>query len=206
MMLNRRTFLILGGVAMGALRLGLPATPARAQSPQAAVGFVRQTGSALAAVVNGPGSDADRKSRLTAILYRDVDIDGIGRFCLGRFWRVASPRQQAEYLALFHDVLVTSITSHLGDYRGVSFTIGGATAGDGGISVSTVISRPGNAPANVDWIVTQVNGQWKIIDVVAEGTSLRLTQRDDYLSYLARNGNDVQALIDALRRQTSQSG
>jgi phospholipid transport system substrate-binding protein len=42
--------------------------------------------------------------------------------------------------------------------------------------------------------------------MLAEGTSLRLTQRDDYYSYLARNNNSVQALIDAMRRQVDQAG
>jgi phospholipid transport system substrate-binding protein len=40
--------------------------------------------------------------------------------------------------------------------------------------------------------------------VVAEGTSLRLTQRSDYASYLSRNNNNVQALIDAMRQQAKQ--
>jgi phospholipid transport system substrate-binding protein len=45
-----------------------------------------------------------------------------------------------------------------------------------------------------------------VIDVIAEGTSLRLTQRCDYASFLSRNGNNVQALIDALRQQAAAAG
>jgi phospholipid transport system substrate-binding protein len=40
--------------------------------------------------------------------------------------------------------------------------------------------------------------------VIAEGTSMRLTQRDDYASFLARNNGDVEALIAALRRQAAE--
>ena len=43
------------------------------------------------------------------------------------------------------------------------------------------------------------------MDVVAEGTSLRLTQRSDYASYLTHNGNDVEKLIAAMRRQIESS-
>jgi phospholipid transport system substrate-binding protein len=39
--------------------------------------------------------------------------------------------------------------------------------------------------------------------VIAEGTSLRLTQRSDYAAFLSRNGNSVQALIDALKQQAA---
>jgi phospholipid transport system substrate-binding protein len=41
--------------------------------------------------------------------------------------------------------------------------------------------------------------------VVAEGTSLRLTQRSDYSSYLSHNGNNVDTLISAMRRQVAAS-
>ena len=58
----------------------------------------------------------------------------------------------------------------------------------------------------MDWLVSVDGGGPKIIDVIAEGTSLRLTQRSDYSSYLAHNNNSVQALIDALRQQASQPG
>ena len=42
----------------------------------------------------------------------------------------------------------------------------------------------------------------KVIDVVAEGISLRLTQRNDYAAVLSRSNNDVGALVAAMRQQT----
>jgi phospholipid transport system substrate-binding protein len=50
-------------------------------------------------------------------------------------------------------------------------------------------------------VVADENGTPKIIDVIAEGTSLRLTQRSDYASFLAHNGGNIDALIAALREQ-----
>ena len=45
----------------------------------------------------------------------------------------------------------------------------------------------------------------KIIDVIAEGTSLRITQRDDYASFLSQHGDNLDALLEGLRRQISQN-
>ena len=83
-----------------------------------------------------------------------VDVDGVARFCLGRFWRTASPQQQQNYMTLFHQVLVNNITSKLGEYRGVHFTMGRAQQRDDNAVVSTVVERPNNPPTNVDWIVS----------------------------------------------------
>jgi len=135
-----------------------------------------------------------------------VDVDGVGRFCLGRFWRAATPEQQRQYLELFHRVLQVSITSKMGDYQGVNFIMGRALPRDSEVvAVSTTVLRPGNPPAKVEWLVSMASASPKVVDVMAEGTSLRLTQRDDYVSYLSRNNNRIQALIDAMRRQSNQA-
>jgi phospholipid transport system substrate-binding protein len=137
------------------------------------------------------------------VIDHTVDIEDIARFCLGRFWRIASPAQQKEYVDLFHRVLVVNITGKIGDYQGVTASIGSASEREGNFAVSSIVTRPGNAPAKVDWVVSYSTGSPKIVDVIAEGTSLRITQRQDYASYLSRNGNNVQALIDAMRRQAA---
>jgi phospholipid transport system substrate-binding protein len=175
-------------------------------STDKASAFVKSTGDRLVAVVNGPGSASSKRAAMTQIIDADVDVDGIARFCLGRFWRQATPEQQKQYLALFHEVLVTNITSKLGEYQGVTFTMGRAKTQDEEVAVSTTVVRPNNPPTAVDWIIANPSTNPKIIDVVAEGTSLRLTQRQDYASYLTHNNNSVDALIAAMKNQIGQSG
>src|SRR3954469_14837021 len=99
MMLNRRTLLLTAAAALAALSLRLPA--AWAQNVDQATAFIDRTARELAAVVNGPGSAGDKQAKLQAIVDRTVDVQEVARFCLGRFWRTATPEQQREYLALF---------------------------------------------------------------------------------------------------------
>ena len=176
-----------------------------AQGVDKATAFVKSTGDRLVGIVNGPGSAGSKRAAMTQILSTDVDVDGIGRFCLGRFWRTATPEQQKQYLSLFHEVLVTNITAKLGEYQGVTFTMGRSKPQDEEAVVSTTVIRPNNAPTAVDWIIANPSADPKIIDVVAEGTSLRLTQRQDYASYLAHNNSNVDALIAAMKNQVSQA-
>jgi phospholipid transport system substrate-binding protein len=201
-MILRRHFLMLATAATL-----VPLTHAAwAQSLDRATAFIKTTGDRLVGVVNGPGSASAKRATMTGILNDAVDVDGIARFCLGRFWRTATPAQQQQYVQLFHEVLVNNITAKLGDYKGVSFTMGRSHMdGDNGV-VSTTVNRPNNPPTAVDWIVSSPNASPKIVDVVAEGTSLRLTQRQDYASYLTHNGNSVDALIAAMKKQVSQGG
>lgn len=203
-MLTRRILLMSAPAVLPVL--GLPLSPARAQGLDQATAFVEQTMKEIAAVVNAPDSLAGKQQKLQVIIDRTVDVDGVARFCLGRFWRTASPGQQNQYLDLFHRVLMINITGKVGEYQGVSFVLGRTLAREGAISVASTVNRPGTAPSKVDWLVSGETGSPRIIDVIAEGTSLRLTQRSDYAAYLAHNNNSVQALIDALRQQASQPG
>jgi phospholipid transport system substrate-binding protein len=198
-MINRRHFLTIAAVS------ALLPLSAWAQSADKAAAFVKSTGDRLVAVVNGSGSAGSKRSQMTQIIDSDVDVDGIGRFCLGRYWKQATPDQQKKYLALFHEVLVTNITSKLGEYQGVTFTMGRARPQDEEAVVSTTVVRPNNGPTAVDWVIANPSGSPKIIDVVAEGTSLRLTQRQDYASYLTHNNGNVDALIAAMKNQVSQN-
>lgn len=177
--------------------------PAAAQSATQASAFMQQTGEQLVQIVNGPGSDAQKEAQLRQTIDQRVDVNGIAKFVLGRFWRVATPAQQQEYLNLFRRVLVISVDSKLGEYKGVTFTMGRTTPREGGQLVATVIKRPNQAPADVEWLVEDVNGSPKITDVVAEGTSLRLTQRADYASFIVHNNDSIQALLAAMKKQVS---
>jgi phospholipid transport system substrate-binding protein len=97
-------------------------------------------------------------------------------------------------------VLLNNISGHLGEYRGVSFTMTGSQPQGEDTLVGTIINRPNQPAANVQWVV-RTAGAPKVLDLVAEGTSLRLTQRQDYASYLSRHGGSIDALIAAMKRQ-----
>jgi len=198
-MLTRRAFMIFSAatVALIASR----SKPAMAEVDAAA--FVQAFGKRLTDVVNGDAPMADKKRLLQPLIDADVDVDTIARFCLGRFTSASTPQQIAEFTKLFHAVLINNITSKIGEYKGVTFSIGAANVRGGDSVVNSIVTRPNNAPNNVQWIVSTSSGAPKIVDVVAEGTSLRLTQRSDYASYLSQHGNNVDALIAAMRAQLS---
>ncbi len=194
-MLIRRTTLLLGAAAVATLAAG-PRVWA-----QDATGFIVNLGNQLAAIVNGGGGYDDKKRRLAPLIDQAVDVDGIAQFCLGIYWRRASPQQQAEFNRLFHAVLLNNIGGKLGQFQGVTFRPTTTSQREGDSVVGTVIQRPNQQPNNVQWVVSTASGRPKIVDVQAEGVSLRLTQRNDYGAFLSRNNGNVDALLAAMRQQ-----
>lgn len=195
-MLTRRHMLVVSAALLAAPRHG----SAQGVDPTR---FVVNLGNALVEIVNSPGPYEDKKQRLAPLIENDVDVDGIARFCLGRFSRTATPQQIGEYTRLFHQVLMNNIFGKIGQFQGVTFKPTTTTQAEEGALVGTVIQRPNQQPNNVQWVVNSVSGQPKIVDVKAEGASLRLTQRNDYASFLSQNNGNLDALISAMKRQLS---
>lgn len=199
-MLTRRWLVLASVTGVGVVAAG-PGAHAQAGSAAAATQFINSLGQRLVAIVNQDTGAAQERQEMRPLIEQAVAIDEIGQFVLGLYWRRATAAQRQQFLHLFHDVLINNIVGKLGEFKGVSYRMTQTQARGGEFYVGTTITRPNQQPANVQWVVSFASGQPKVIDLYAEGTSLRLTQRADYASYLARNGNNLDALLAALRRQ-----
>src|SRR4051794_37055950 len=108
---------------LGVLLTTSPAAMADGQGFAAATQFIRDAGQQLATLVQGHPFEAEKRRRLEAFLYDVVDVAGVARFCLGRFWAAATPPQQQDYLRLFRQVLVTAVAVRVGDYPAGQFRV-----------------------------------------------------------------------------------
>ena len=199
-LLSRR--LVLAGFVV------LGATPARAQQMDInrATAFVDRAGQDLVNAINDLRlNQTQRRDRVASILRTAIDIEGTGRFILGRYVRQASPAELQDYLKLFDEIIIRNLSARFGEYRGVKFSLGRSqqrTEEDA--LVSTLVERPNTPAFTLDWRVAEINGQPKVVDVIAEGTSLRLTTRSEYAAVIQRNGGRVASLLDAMRGQIAQ--
>lgn len=198
--------MLLSGNAISNSSFAIPTAQAQTTYTTAQLSkWLETTGNKMVAVVNSDASAKEKKAKFLTVLNEDVDVDTIAKFCLGRFWRTASPDEQKEYLQLFRQVLINSITDRLGEYKGVSFNIGKTSKNaDNKFTIETILHRPKQPDVSIQWIINIENGEPKVVDIIGENASLSVTQRGDYTSFIARHGNSVSALIDALKRQISR--
>ena len=159
--------------------------------------FITKLGDdALAALDETKDNNAARRAAFKTILNNNFDMDAIARFSLGRYWSVASEAERKKYLPLFRDMVIDVYTQRFSEYNDQTFeVVGNKPAGRKDFIVNSLIKGSGQ-PIKVDWRVR--NG--KVIDVVVEGVSMSVTQRNDFASVIQRNGGQVTALIDHLQK------
>jgi phospholipid transport system substrate-binding protein len=198
----RRWFVVGAPVAVAGLLIA--ARPAAAADPAA---VITDLGNQALQVLGKNVDPNQRVVRFRQLFSQDFDVPGIARFVLGRYWRIATPAQQQEFIRLFTSYIALAYSNRLAEYSGETLKVTGSRAAPDGSVVSTEIVRPNGAPpARVDWLLTQHDGAYKISDVVVEGVSMAVTQRSEFASVIQRNGGQVQGLITALRQKTEAAG
>lgn len=152
-------------------------------------------------------SDTDREARFRELFLSSFDDLTIARFVLSSYWRVATEAQRGAFRDLFREVLVRTYARRFAGYHGETLTVQGSQPmpQGGGSVVRTVLNRNAEPAVEIDWRLSQgADGQYRVIDLVVEGVSMSVTQRNEYLALIQRNGGNVDALIAALQQRLDQ--
>ena len=149
-------------------------------------------------------TSADRQRRLEGLLDSDFDMPRIASFVLGRYWQKASDTERQEFAAVFRDFMLRVYSDRFTGYNGESFRIIGQRAENATSTVVyTEISEPASGqPVKVEWRVLEKSG-YRIVDMSVAGISMALTKREEFASYLQRNGGDLSGLIRQLQVKMS---
>ena len=201
--MDRRIFL--ASAAAATLLATLPAQAAL--SPDDAKKFVDGlSGDAIGSLTGTSVTEPERESRFRSLLEAHFDMPGISKFALGRYWKLASEPQQAEFQKLFETLLVQSYAKTFAQYGGEKFQVTKSWAdGDGSVVVSSVVNRPNGDVIHLDWRVADQADAMRIIDLVVEGVSLRTTHRSDFASAIQSNGGTVAGLLTVLKQKTGSA-
>lgn len=149
-------------------------------------------------------TDEQRAKAFRDILTATFELKTIARFTLGRYWRVASSDQRKEYRRLFEDFLVLAYANRFRDLGGVDLRV---------TSVVTISKRDqlvqsevdpgsGRPPIRIGWRVRETRHGYRIVDVIVDGISMSVTQRDQFAAAIRSSGGKVDGLLAMLRDKT----
>jgi len=162
-----------------------------------ATAFMNDLGSRVVALVrDGQRPEAERRTEFQKIANDAFDIPKIAQFVLGRYWRVASDEEKAGFIKAFQNYMIAVYWSRFASYSGESFKVSAQQdEGNGTILVTTEIVPANGNPIKVSWSVIKQGDSFKIRDASLEGVSQALAYRDEFASYMERNGGKISALI-----------
>lgn len=201
--MRRRTILAL---AMGAAAAGL--LPASAATP-AEMFIADNIQKGLTILNDRQLSEADRADRFQQLLLGLTNTKRIAAFTLGQYVRTAPQVDRDEFAAAFQDYSIAVYRSYLAKYAGQSLKVTGSSqrAPDDFIVTTVMVDpndRSGQRPLQVDFRVRTDSGKPELIDISVLGIWLALSQRDQFVAFLAQNRGDVKALTAHMRQTAAQ--
>lgn len=138
------------------------------------------------------GSHATAKARFRTLLTDNVAVDQISDRLIRRWLPTITPAQKAAYKAALPGYVIGTYADRLFDYSDATVQVIRAqpTAG-GGADVYTLVTKPGAQGVRATWSLTQVNGQWKVLNLNVAGINVALAQAADFDAVIQRQGFDA---------------
>ncbi len=191
--------------AVGGLLLTFLALVARAAS--AADGprdVVLKMSDAVIAVLQEKNLSADAKrEKIRTIVQSYVDFTTMSRLVLARNWSGLDDSKKAEFTEEFKQHLSVVYGRNVETYNDEKVQItGDRDEGRGDWTVQTKILRPqGGGDILVDYRLRQIDGDWKVIDLIIERVSLVSNYRSQFQDVMANGGIDK--LLQLLREKNA---
>lgn len=138
-----------------------------------------------------------------------VDLDYIGKFVMGKYWRQMTQEQREMYLPLFKRYSLGIYKSFPLDFAlNINFSITGVKIESGYANVVTAIDLDPAAPQEqkkifiVEFRLNKNNGKIKIIDLKLAESSLILSYRSRFYEMIKNNDDELSWFLEDLEMTT----
>ena len=141
-----------------------------------------------------------RYQRLAPLVASSYDFPFISKLVVGRYWSEFSPEQKEQFVNTFTKLSIATYANQFAGYAGEHFkTISAEESTRGRLLIKTVLIKSNGEEVELDYMLHQKEGQWQIINVIAQGVSDLSLKRAQYTSCLKKEGFD--ALLQRLNEK-----
>lgn len=165
---------------------------------------IRATIDQVLEILNNPelkskSAKEERRSRLRQVIYPRFDFAEMARRSLGSTWQRISRGEQQEFLNLFTQLLEESYVSNIDSYSGEKILYGREIADQDFAEVDTKIITNRGEEFAINYKLHELNGDWKVYDVVIENVSIVNNYRSQFSRLLGKYS--FAELLDRIRDQ-----
>jgi phospholipid transport system substrate-binding protein len=165
---------------------------------------VRQTVDKLLAVLKNPGltgeaNNRERREKLKELIYQRFDFTEMARRALGPEWRRRSPEEQKQFVRLFTKLLETTYLDQIEAYSGEKVQYRREQKDDQYAHVETGIVDSKGQEFSFNYRLHNVDGDWKVYDVIIEQISVVNNYRAQFNRVLARSS--FEELLETMKEK-----
>jgi phospholipid transport system substrate-binding protein len=167
------------------------------EPPKAFVDRLVQAGNGILS----SGSDEDARQKSRHLLSWAFDVPAMAQYALGDAWGGASPGQRNAFRAAFENHIVASFLRQVGPRRGKNILfVGNRPERDGQWLAATQLNEDGNPGKTWIWRLRRNGADWRVVDVMVNGTSMLYAERQDY-ARVFQSSHSVDAVIEFVAKR-----
>lgn len=192
------------------LLITLSPVGATAQAPLGPEELVKDTSEKMLATLKADREEINAHPERLYELVADIvlphfDFERMARWVLGKYWRRATPEQQAAFTREFRTLLVRTYGTALFDYNDqtISYLPVRLAENADKVSVKTEVEQAGGPSIPIGYSLFLANGEWKVYDVTVDGVSLVTNYRSSFAATIKSSG--IAELIDDLVARNKQA-
>lgn len=158
-------------------------------------------------IINANVSQSVKDERFEKLFNNALDLNFIGQFVLGRYWRTATAEQKKEFISAYRELNIKTWSQRFDEFKGKNFIFKGTTPSNSAnqVFVNSVVLMDQGEPAKVVWRVKQTGDNFKIVDIIIENVSLAITARNEYTAYIKTAPGGIDDLIKDLQNKTKKA-
>ncbi|MGE4530594.1 MAG: HpnM family protein [Acidithiobacillus sp.] len=141
-----------------------------------------------------------RYAIVSPVVRQAYDFERIASLTLGNYWSKLNADQQKEFVNVLADFTASTYAARFDDYQGEHFAIASSeTLQPGTEGVFSTLTMHNGKVHRFDYLLQKKGGQWKIVNVVADGVSDLSLKRAEYTETMKSKG--FPALVAHLKGQ-----
>jgi phospholipid transport system substrate-binding protein len=146
---------------------------------------------------------AGRRQKLAPAITQAFDLALMTRLVVGLQWPNLAADDQKQLVSAFADFSIATYAGQFDDFSGEKFEVDpkAVPAPGNDVIVKTKLIQSNGEPVQLDYLLRQEKGEWRIIDVFLSGTISQLAaRRSEFSSILREQG--ARGLIAVLKEKT----
>ncbi|CAH9018006.1 ABC transporter substrate-binding protein [Candidatus Nitrosacidococcus sp. I8] len=144
-----------------------------------------------------------RYKQLLPVVTETLDIPFIARYTLGSSWKSLTDEQSIQFVDAFQILSISDYARHFDGYSNEEFNIEGEyPLKKGGMRVRSRLTNHDDTNVIFDYLLRNIDGNWRIVNVIADGVSDLAVRRTEYRQVIKTQGYD--ALLDQVKEKSKQ--
>ena len=136
-------------------------------------------------------SEFQKKQKIINIIDKSTDSKWIARFVLGKNHKTANEEQKKQFMSMYREFMINTYGPKFNSYDGKKFAVNSVEKQSNFYLVkSEFIPKNSDVAIFFDFRIKENEGNFFIVDFIAEGVSLIETQRSEFNSSINEEGMD----------------